>query len=51
MSTQQITDNVQRRMASYNKLLSQKEITSSQYVEMAYRMLDYWMSVIRDRMA
>jgi hypothetical protein len=51
MTTQQITDNVQRRMASYNKLLSQKEITEFEYVEMAYRMIDYWMSVIRDRMA
>jgi hypothetical protein len=51
MTTQQITDNVQRRMVSYNKLLSQKEITELQYIEMAYRMIDYWMSVIRDRMA
>jgi hypothetical protein len=51
MTKQQIIDNVQRRMASYNKLLGQKEITEFQYIEMAYRMLDYWMSVIRDRMA
>ena len=49
MTKEQITDNVQRRIASLNKLLSEKEITEFEYVEMAYHMLDYWMSVIRDR--
>jgi hypothetical protein len=48
MTTEQITENVQRRIISLNKLLSEKEITASEYVEMAYCVLEYWVSKIRD---
>jgi len=48
MTTKQITAIVQRRITSLNKLLSEKEITASEYVEMAHCVLEYWVSKIRD---
>jgi hypothetical protein len=49
MTIQQITDNVQRRINSLNKLFSAQEITVSEYVEITHGVLDYWASIVRER--